>query len=138
MPTPQPMPSSTPAEYTPTSPTILNKSTPEPPAPAKKVEEISPNSQAFAVAGDKAPPHPRAEAAEPNKAAATEPAAKDVQETKEFKKAERKPAEKRRIARSRRQRYAADSGPPPAPAQKQGVISQIPIVGPVVGLVLPF
>jgi hypothetical protein len=55
---------------------------------------------------------------------------------KEVKKAERKPSEKRRVARSNERRETAQASSPPA--QPKGVISQIPLIGPVVGLVLPF
>ena len=55
---------------------------------------------------------------------------------KKINKVERKPSEKRRVARANERRETAQVQPPPA--QSKGVISQIPLIGPVVGLVLPF
>jgi hypothetical protein len=129
----------------PSQPTILNKAAPDPaPAPEKvppaqtpapqnaAVDEIRPNSRALAVVGEKSAKEPEEKSAEPAQHTA-----------KEIKKADRKSGERRRAAsseraaRPKRQQYAAPATQP-APAQPKGVISQIPIVGPVVGLVLPF
>ena len=103
----------------PAQPTILNKSSADPaPTPEKALP-----AQA-APTPSKEAPQPRAESAEPVGSPA-----------KEIKTTGRRSEQKRRAARSKRPQYA--DAPPAAPQQK-GVISQIPIVGPVVGLVLPF
>jgi hypothetical protein len=131
-------------QHTPPSPpplpTILNRTAPDAarvpdeaaPAPAAtapetpaSVEEVRPGSRALAVTGERSPRQ------------LEEKSARAPDGDRVNRRADRRSAEKRRAARPKRQQYA-DTAPPPAPAKPKGLISQIPIVGPVVGLVLPF
>jgi hypothetical protein len=131
----------------PARPTILNKTSPDPaPAPEEAspaqtaapqkavVDEVRPDSRALAVIGDRSSGRPEVKnSGQPEEENARSPG----NIGKEITQVERKSTEKRRESRARRQHYT-DPAPSPAPAQQKGIISQIPIVGPVVGLVLPF